>query len=256
MSTEHASGGHLTSSLDLLWGSGERGGRGPKPGLTQSGIVTAAIGIANREGLPALSMRRVATELGVGTMSLYRYVPTKGVLLDLMIDHVNGPAEDAETFRSLGWRAALERIAVGTWELYTGNPWLLQVNQARPLLGPGAMSAVELALGPLEGLGLSGREKMGLLVTVDHYVQGSARTHVLASQAAQQSGVTDEEFWAAQLPYMERAMEGGRYPRLSALDEDSFSMSGEEALRFGLRPLLDGFAALIEGKRVSPDCRA
>ena len=249
MSTEHAAGGHLTSSLDLLWGTGEPPGRGPKPGLTPARIVTAAIGIANREGLPALSMRRVATELGVGTMSLYRYVPTKGVLLDLMVDHVNSPAEDAETFRSLGWRAALELIAEGSWALYTGNPWLLQVNQARPLLGPGAMTGLELALIPLEGLGLSGQEKMGILVAIDNYVQGSARTHVLASEAAQQSGVTDEEFWSAQLPYMERAMAEGRYPRLSAMDEDSFSMSGEEMLHFGLRPLLDGFATLIEGKR-------
>ncbi|MGW8374384.1 TetR/AcrR family transcriptional regulator [Streptomyces sp. ODS28] len=245
MSTEHAAGGDLAHSLDLLWGAGSRGARGPKPGLSLERIVRTAVELANGEGLPALSMRRVAGELGVGTMSLYRYVPNKGVLVDLMVDHVSSPGEDAERLAGLGWRDALEFIALSSWRLYTGNPWLLQVNQARPLIGPGSVRALEAALGPLEGLGLSGRQKMGILSTINHYVQGVARTQVLAGQAAEQSGVTDEEFWSAQLPYVERAMADGSYPLLAALDEDSFAMSLEETLRFGLRPLLDGFEAMI-----------
>ncbi|MGH3311414.1 MAG: TetR/AcrR family transcriptional regulator C-terminal domain-containing protein [Streptomyces sp.] len=76
-----------------------------------------------------------------------------------------------------------------------------------------------------------------------------ARTHVLQQQAAADSGLSDEDFWTAQVPYLERAMAGGTYPQLAGLDEDAYSMSGEEAMRFGLRPLLDGFEALIDSKK-------
>ena len=76
-------------TLKILWGVRERGERGPKPGLTVERIVQAAIELADAEGLEAASMRRVADELGVGAMSLYRYVPGKTELLDLMLDAVH-----------------------------------------------------------------------------------------------------------------------------------------------------------------------
>ncbi|MBK3547134.1 TetR/AcrR family transcriptional regulator, partial [Streptomyces sp. MBT60] len=82
--------GDIARSLELLWGTGERPSRGPKPGLTLDRIVTAAVAVADAEGLAAVSMRRLSTELGTGTMSLYRYVPGKSELLDLMFDRVLG----------------------------------------------------------------------------------------------------------------------------------------------------------------------
>src|SRR5688500_2426129 len=106
MTTEHSASGDLDRSLALLWEMDHRPTRGPKPALTLERIVTAAITIADAEGLAGLSMRRVAAELGVGTMSLYRYVPGKGELLDLMIDRINeAPRGDAG---ELGWRGVLE----------------------------------------------------------------------------------------------------------------------------------------------------
>ncbi|MFG3254586.1 TetR/AcrR family transcriptional regulator [Streptomyces sp. NPDC048172] len=240
----------LKRSLDLLWSGGERPrpARGPKPGLTLERIVVTAIDLANREGLGALSMRKVAGELGVGTMSLYRYVPGKGELIDLMVDHVNGPVEELEESRGLGWRATMEFIAESSWTLYTTNSWILQVNQARPILGPNSMAGFEYALEALEGLGLSGQEQVGLLVAIDNLVTGAARSHVLYQQAAQQSGVTDEEFWNTQGPYVERAMRDGAFPLMEALPEDSFAATGEQLMRFGLGALLDGFAALIASR--------
>ena len=76
-----------TRSVELLWGQPERPNRGPKPGLSVERIVRVAIEIADAEGLPAVSMQRVASEFGFTTMSLYRYVPGKNELIDLMIEH-------------------------------------------------------------------------------------------------------------------------------------------------------------------------
>src|SRR5689334_25423292 len=82
--------------MQLLWGTREPPTRGPKPGLELGGIVAAAIKLADAQGLGELSMRKVAQELGVGTMSLYRYVPGKAELLDLMLDAVYGEMLRAE----------------------------------------------------------------------------------------------------------------------------------------------------------------
>ncbi|MDJ1138479.1 TetR/AcrR family transcriptional regulator [Streptomyces iconiensis] len=238
----------LTRSLDLMWGRTERDRppRGPKPALTLDRIVKVAIRLANRDGLAALSMRSLATELGVGTMSLYRYVPGKGELIDLMVDHAFGPASalPQNTDRT-DWRHMLEQIAEGSWTLYTTNPWLIQVNRARPILGPNSMDSFEQALTALSGLGLTGQEKVSILVAIDNLVLGAARGYVLYQQAAQQSGFSDEAFWRTQEPYMVRALEDGVYPHIAALPEDSFSREAADTMRFGLSALLDGFATLI-----------
>ncbi|MFC4494488.1 TetR/AcrR family transcriptional regulator [Streptomyces ovatisporus] len=249
MTTEYSGTGDLPRTLELLWRGKEQPTRGPKPGLTLDRIVATAVALADREGITALSMRKVAAELGVGTMTLYRYVPGKGELLDLMLDHVNGPAGDLEEQRGKDWRTTMESIAEGSWTLYTKSPWLLQVSQVRPVLGPSSLSGVEFALSALDGVPLEGKEKIGLLTALDNYVVGAARTHVLQQQATENTGLSEEEFWTAQLPYLERAMGTGDYPHLAALPEDSFSLRGEEAMRLGLRALLDGFQSLIERRR-------
>ena len=248
--TESPATSRLRRSLDLLWGHDgkTRPARGPKPGLTLGQIVTTAVDLADREGLAALSMRKVAGELGVGAMSLYRYVPGKGELIDLMVDHLNGPEEELARRAGEGWRATLEFVAESSWTLYTTHPWILQVNQARPILGPNSMASFEAALEAMSGLGLTGREQVALLVSLDNLVTGAARSHVLYQQAAQQSGMTDEEFWSTQEPYIVEAMSGGRFPRMTALPEDTFSESGEAVMRFGLRALLDGFETFLASR--------
>lgn len=248
MATEHTGGANLTRSLELLWGTKEEPSRGPKRALDLEKIVATAIALANESGLSGLSMRRVAAELGIGTMSLYRYVPGKSELIDLMVDQLNGPAEELNQHRGMGWRPAMEFTAESSWDLYTGSPWLIQVNQSRPLLGPASLASTEFAVGELAGLGLSDRERMGMLVAIDNYVMGAARNHVLAHRAAEDSGVSDEEFWAAQYPFLVHALETGNYPAMAALGDDAFTMDGKEAMLFGLRPMLDGFEALIASR--------
>ncbi|MGH3927418.1 MAG: TetR/AcrR family transcriptional regulator [Pseudonocardiaceae bacterium] len=245
MTTAHSGSGNLSRSLELLWQGKEPASRGPKPGLTLERVVATAVALADREGLAALSMRRVAAELDVGTMSLYRYVPGKGELLDLMLDHVYGPSEELEEHRGKDWRNHLEGIARGTWDLHLDHPWLLQVNQARPLLGPNALGSFDFALPGLDGLGLTGAEKVAVILAVDHYVTGTARTYVLQQRVIKDSGITDEEFWAAQEPTLTQAMASGDYPEMSRLSDDAFSMGGEDAMEFGLKALLDGLGLFI-----------
>jgi len=244
----------LVRSLDLLWGrtGRERPARGPKPGLTLTQIVGTAVGLADREGLTALSMRRVATELGVGTMSLYRYVPGKDELVALMCDHVLGSPSELDQWRGKDWRATLEMVAEQSWELYTAHTWLIQVNQARPVLGPNSMASLDFFLAALDGLPLSGREKVGMLIALDNLVLGAARSHVLYQQAAQQSGVSDEEFWLTQQPYMTQAMEEQGFTWLAALDEDSFAADAVDTMRFGVHALLDGFQRLLDQRASAP----
>ncbi|OPC82099.1 TetR family transcriptional regulator [Embleya scabrispora] len=245
-STDHTGSGDLARSLELLWGLDRKPTRGPKPALTLDRIVTAGIAVADAEGLDALSMRRVATEVGAGTMSLYRYVPGKAELLDLMVDRVNSPC-DTEFAPGLGWRGALEQVARGIWQMYNRHPWLLNVDQARPVLGPNSLRALELTLSAIGDAALSDREKMTVLTIIDGgYVSGMARTHFNAKHAAQRTGVSDEQFWAAQAPILNAAMTSGNYPELAALSQDSFTPDGEGEFEFGLGLLLDGLEAFIE----------
>lgn len=250
--TAHSGSGDLNRSLRLLWQGRERSGRGPKPGLTLDAIVTAAVALADREGLGALSMRRVAAELGVGTMTLYRYVPGKGELLDLMLDRVNGPGEEADALKGLDWRAALEWIGLDMFRHYQQHPWLLQVNQTRPLLGPNSLRGFDLALSVLADTTLTDQEKVMVITVVDSFVTGVARGHILQRQAAADSGIPDEEFWQAQTPIMEQAMASGRYPHVFALASDAFECGFEETLRFGLARLLDGLATFVERRAAAP----
>jgi AcrR family transcriptional regulator len=249
MTSAQNGGGDIPRSLKLMWQLGERPSRGPKPALTLDVVVDAAVGLADREGITALSMRKVAAELGVGTMSLYRYVPGKGELLDLMLDRVYAPGDDLAKMAGEDWRTAMERVGLTTYQLYRDHPWLLQVNQSRPLLGPNALLGFDVALAALDGLGLNSQERVGVISTLDAFITGIARHHVLLQQASEESGISDEAFWAAQTPVIETAMASGCYPHVFALSEDAFSMAAEQILTFGLTRLLDGVESYITHRR-------
>ncbi|MEV1090941.1 TetR/AcrR family transcriptional regulator C-terminal domain-containing protein [Streptomyces microflavus] len=247
-----AGSGDIARSLELLWGGGERPSRGPKPGLTLDRIVTAAVAVADAEGLPAVSMRRLSTELGTGTMSLYRYVPGKAELLDLMLDRVLGEPLSAEPDRPAGadgtpgdWRVAIDAMAHTYLDNLRRHPWLLKINQARTVLGPSALRGLELALSALRSMGLRDPELIGVIITVNSFVEGLARTQGDAAEAVAQTGLSDEQFWDSQRPYLERAMLSGAYPMMAGMSEDTFSADFDH-FEFGLQRLIAGFEALVQ----------
>ncbi|PNV34065.1 TetR family transcriptional regulator [Streptomyces sp. DH-12] len=241
--TETSGSGDLARTLDLLWGTGQRPSRGPKPGLTLERIVEAAIEVADRDGIGALSMRRIASELGTGTMSLYRYVPGKAELLDLMLERVQHP-HDPGDLGDGDWRSALEALGRATLALYRRHPWLLEVNQSRPVLGPNALDGLETVLSRIKPMGLSDPELMSAIMMIDGYVAGAARTQRYQEEAERSSGLTDAQFWDAQHPYLERAMNSGRYPVLAGLSEDTFGTDFDH-FEFGLQRILDGLEEFV-----------
>ncbi|MET8690629.1 TetR/AcrR family transcriptional regulator [Streptomyces sp. NPDC004732] len=242
-SDDRRTGSDITRSLELLWGEGGRPARGPKPGLTLDRIVTEAVRLADAEGLAAVSMRRLSTELGTGTMSLYRYVPGKGDLVDLMLDRVFAPPEEDEPWTG-GWREGVEEHARQTLVLHRRHPWLLHVNQARPVLGPGTVGSLDRTLSRIRTMGLTDPELVGVIVMTEGYVTGVARTQAHEAEAVTKSGLSEEAFWEAQAPTLDRIMTSGRYPTLAGLSEDAFGWDFDH-FEFGLQRLLDGLDVLV-----------
>ena len=190
-------------------------------------------------------MRRVAAELGTGTMSLYRYVPGKAELLDLMLDRVQRPSENPADLGDGGWRAALEALGRATLALYRRHPWLLQVNQSRPVLGPERPRRHGEGPHPDPPMGLTDPELVSAIIMIDGYVVGAARTQLYEREAERRTGLTDAEFWQAQVPVLEKAMASGRYPVMASLSEDSFGPDFDH-FEFGLQRILDGLEVLVE----------
>lgn len=248
MTAEPNAADRLGRSLRLLWEPPDRPTRGPKPALTLAQIVDTAISVADADGLDALSMRRVARELGVGAMSLYRYVPGKAELLDLMLDRVSDPREQIAAAEGKDWRGILEVVASHGRHLYLSHPWLLQVNWSRPVLGPNTVAGLEFVVASLAGLGLTDQERINLLITIDGYVVGATRGEIMYSRAVLETGLSDEEFWGRQSPVLERAMCSGQYPAMAGLSEDAFGRGWDESFEWGLQRVLDGIEALVSSR--------
>ena len=143
-------------TFELLWGLREQPTRGPKPSLSVEQIVRVAIEIADAEGLGAVSMRRVAERLGVTTMSLYRYVPSKNDLLELMLDAIASPWPDPAEMPD-NWRDALHLWAHRNMAVYREHPWLIEYAFSHPPFGPNNIRWMEYAAGHASHRPVAGR---------------------------------------------------------------------------------------------------
>lgn len=252
VATEYSASGDPKRSMELLWGTPERVRRGPKPRLSVQRIVQAAIGIADREGLAALSMRRVADEVGVTAMSLYTYLPSKAELVDVMIDTVMSELPRVDVPDG-GWRAKLEQVARENRDTYLRHPWLLQVATGRPVLGPNLIAKYDHELRAVEGIGATDIE-MDLLVTlIADYVHGAVRGQIEASQAEQRTGMTDDQWWAEWGPLLEEVFDGESHPvaaRVGAAAGAEYQAPADPArsFEFGLARVLDGIEAFIASR--------
>ncbi|MGD9739580.1 MAG: TetR/AcrR family transcriptional regulator [Bauldia sp.] len=246
MATEYSGGGDAKRGLDLLWGRGERPTRGPKASMSLDQIVRTAMAIADAEGLEALSMRKVAAVLGYTPMSLYRYVPSKGELIDLMLEAVMGDATDLSEVKG-GWREKLRASAVGDWDLYHQHPWMLQISWVRPPLGPRMLAAVNSVLAVTAEAGFSMRDGAQVLFTLDHFTRGAARMSIDSLLAEQRTGISDEAWWAERYPFLREVIESGRYPAFTrAIAEGAYDAPPPgESFTFGLERILDGVALLL-----------
>jgi AcrR family transcriptional regulator len=253
--TEVTGTGDPARSMALLWREHEPAprGRGAAAGLSVDRVVRTAVAVADAEGLGALSLRRVAADLGVGTMSLYTYVPGKGELLDLMVDAVLGelPHLVGEGIGSPDWRARLEAVARGNWALFERHPWLLLVGaSSRPPLGPHVMAKYELELRAVDGAGLDEIAMDAVVTLVNGFVAGTARGVVEQASAEAATGTSELDWWRATEPFVARVFDAEKYPTVARVgpvagEAQQAAYDPRRAFEFGLARLLDGVAVLV-----------
>ncbi len=198
-----------------IWDLPEHGERGPKARHSRATIADCAVALADAEGIEAVTMRRVAAELGLGTMSLYNYVPTKDHLIQLMIDQVGGeyeypdrPPRDA--------RAAIRDLARQGLGITQRHPWLPRVMHRPTVIGPNAIRYVDYFLGLLAGSGLDTSAKMRLLAMVNGFAIAYGGLQAALAEERARTGITAEEQAAAQVAGLITAAASGHYPNLAA----------------------------------------
>lgn len=234
-------------SLPLLWGTRERPSRGPKPGLSVEAIVRVAIELADAEGLEAVSMRRVAERLGFTTMSLYRYVSSKAVLIDVMQDAALGEV-DWRALPAADWRAGLTEWARAGWTLNQRHPWTLVIATRRRLPGPNEVDCLEAGLRTLADTGLRGSEQIAAVTMLGRWIQASASEVARAERNERRTGISDEQWWGSREAYFEH-FTTERFPRIAALWYAGDWNTPEDPFEFGLERILDGIDALIRRRR-------
>jgi len=231
----------IPPSIELAWGRREKGTRGPKPGLTLDRIVAAGVKVAMTQGIGALSMTRVAAELGVGTMSLYRYVTAKDELLTLMVDSALGSPPDPAP--GADWRAGLTRWALGVRSAYQRHPWSLRVPISAPPLGPNNVAWLESALSALGATPLSEQQKLSTVLLVSGFVRNDATLDLDLA-----AGAGGEQVMPGYARMLAALIEGGDFPALAdalasgALEDED---DPDSEFYFGLERILDGVAELI-----------
>ena len=166
-----------------MWGRRERGRRGPKPGLSIDAIVEAAVRLADAEGLEAVSMARVAKELGFTTMSLYRYVTSKDELLQLMWNASAQGAEDLVLEGATG-EQRLRSWAMVQRDMLDRHPWITQMPMAAPPLAPNSLTFVERGLETLDDTGIADADKLRVIGLISSYTLSEARMANDAARAA------------------------------------------------------------------------
>jgi DNA-binding transcriptional regulator YhcF (GntR family) len=217
----------------------------PLRGDMHERIIRTAIAIADAESLSAVSMRRIAVDLGVPTMSLYRWIPSKDDLLVGMLDEILGHGDWPVPPK--GWRAQLEYLARRQWAGYRDHPWLGQiVSLSRPQLAPRAMMHTAWALRALNGYQLDNTTRLYIVLTIFGYIKGAAAGLDAERQAERDTGIDNEQWIKETDSQFAPVIQSGNFPNLARLDSAAdVDFSLESLFEFGLAVLLDGLTPLI-----------
>jgi AcrR family transcriptional regulator len=236
----------LPASVETAWGLRERPSKGPKPGLSLDRIVAAAVKVAAAEGLGAVSMGRVAGELGASAMSLYRYVASKDELLALMVDAAVGPPPPASQ-PGENWRAGLSRWGWSYYQALGRHPWVVRVPIGGPPTTPNGVAWMEAGLASLAETGLDEGEKLSVILLLSGYVRNEVT--LMADVGAAASG--EENVSAAWSRLITRLTDAERFPALHrALESGVLDEVDDPDEDFGwrLERLLDGVEVLVRGR--------
>jgi AcrR family transcriptional regulator len=239
---------HVTPLIDVLPRRSRGSGRpARRTNLSRTQIVDAAVSLADLEGLEAVSMRRIAAHLGVGTMSLYGYVPDREALLASMLNRVLS-FPDLPERPSRDWRADVGLVARALRGLCRHHAWVPTLLGASPwLFVPGLLAPAELVLTSLAAHGIDVRTGAGIFRLLSDYVVGSALRDATEAHDGEPRDPSDG-YEAAVAVYLRQVAADGRFPRLSQLGRliiDGRDLSVDQRFELGLRCLLDGVGARV-----------
>jgi AcrR family transcriptional regulator len=237
----------------------KRGAQPPRRdrGLSRAEIIRTAIAVADADGPDAISMRRIARELGAGVMSLYWYVGSKDELLDLMLDSIEAEIEVPES--SGDWRADLSAFAHQSRAALSQHQWAMDFIGSRPPSGPNDVRNLERLLGLFDGTGVDDfRVIMGIFMTVATFVMGavmreSQEIRFHRAQERAEAAMTAEELQAEHERFRKWFEASGRYPRIAKLMEQDIDPDDpdtrDERFEFSLDCVLDGVAAQLSASQ-------
>ncbi|GIF00607.1 TetR/AcrR family transcriptional regulator [Paractinoplanes rishiriensis] len=237
----------LPAVIARMWGREELPRRGPRPSLDLPRIVEAAIRIADRDGLDGVTMASVAAEVGVATMSLYRYAGSKDDLLIVMAD---AAAPEPPPLDGRAWRPYLTDWTTANRNYLLSRPWLLSLGQHSPPAGPRSLRWLDRALAALDDTGLDPGEKINIVTTLTGYAaQQATLAHALTTTTAS----TGDDPMAGMAGYsavLTEVLDPNGYPALTAaVQANGFGRNDQwiddADFTFGLTLLLDGVEALI-----------
>ncbi|ALO07321.1 Transcriptional regulator, TetR family [Streptomyces venezuelae] len=237
---------------EVIWARPERAGRGPKPAYSRRDVVDAAVRIADADGIDGVSMRRVAAELGCGTMSLYNYVPRKEDLYELMVDAVSGEYELPEE-PSGDWRADMTAIAHQSRAIMYRHPWLPRVMTTAYGFSPNALRFLEWCLGCLTPLDAPAGLKMQLIAMVNGTVMATVANEQAIAERARGLPWSEAEEQAVRGAYLVGQVASGRYPHLAGLlaEAPAAPVDPDEIFAMTIARLLDSFAPPAAGTSVT-----
>ncbi|MGV2919639.1 TetR/AcrR family transcriptional regulator [Streptomyces alfalfae] len=227
---------------EVIWARPERAGRGPRPAYSRADIAAAAVRIADADGIDAVSMRRVAGELGCGTMSLYNYVPRKEDLYELMVDAVSGEYELSEAAVGGDWYAGMLGLGRQTRDILRRHPWLTRVMSTGHAFSPNALRYLEHCLGVLDGLAAPQGTKMELIAMVNGTAMTAVAHEIAMAERARGLPWSEEQEQRVRSAYLHGQLADGAYPRLArAVAEGPAPGDPDESYERALRRLLDSF---------------
>jgi AcrR family transcriptional regulator len=238
-------GGELPSLIDLLPRRESRRSRARQSSLSREQIIRTAIELADADGPEAISMRRIAAQLGVGAMTLYGYVADRDALLAYMINDVAAEME-LPARPSGSWRTDLELVARGFRHICRRHPWLpAQLGTLPFLIAPRLLDPAEFVLAALELQAVDLQTAGAVLRLLNNYVVGTT-----LREAADSPGADGPAgYQSAMATFLRQLAASGRYPLMSRLGLTVLQgtvLTADQSFDVGLQCLLDGVSALVD----------
>ncbi|MDN3265596.1 TetR/AcrR family transcriptional regulator C-terminal domain-containing protein [Streptomyces sp. CSDS2] len=227
--------------------AGRTAGRASRPSITLEAVTAAALRTLQRDGLEALSMRRLADELSIQAPSLYWYVRNKEELLDLLADALLADLRLDPLLREDGdWQTELRDMMRAYRKYLLGKRDSGKVLAGRLQLGPHFLHHAEVILGPLRRAGFSEQDTAYSLYVLTQYVQGFV-LHETSPLSADVARGTDRMEFLGEVRERLAKLPAEEYPNVVAVGDQLARPDIEARFDYGLDRLLDGLRARLDG---------